>query len=219
MNKVISAILIVSVAVVTILVAVRIMLSPLFIQIEYRTPNFPADPYGFTFAERMHWADLSRQYLLNADDISFLGNLEFDDGTAIYNERELKHMLDVKIVVGYAMWVLYIGLGVLVGAGIWAIRNGQSDSYWNAISNGGWLTVAIIIFIVVMIFLSFNTFFVAFHRVFFEGDTWLFLHSDTLIRLFPERFWRDAFLMIGGFSLLVGLGLGWGLPKLKQGTD
>jgi integral membrane protein (TIGR01906 family) len=53
---------------------------------------------------------------------------------------------------------------------------------------------------------SFRYVFVGFHRIFFEGDTWLFQYSDTLIRLFPERFWRDAFvfvvvLTVGGVGL------------------
>jgi hypothetical protein len=38
---------------------------------------------------------------------------------------------------------------------------------------------------------NFNWFFTAFHRVFFEGDTWLFPYTDTLIQLFPLPFWFD----------------------------
>jgi hypothetical protein len=44
----------------------------------------------------------------------------------------------------------------------------------------------------------------------------LFEFSDTLIRLFPIRFWQDAIMYIGGFSILLGLLLGFGLkPKSK----
>jgi uncharacterized membrane protein len=35
--------------------------------------------------------------------------------------------------------------------------------------------------------------FVGFHQLFFDPNTWTFLFSDTLIRLFPERFWQVAF--------------------------
>jgi uncharacterized membrane protein len=63
--------------------------------------------------------------------------------------------------------------------------------------------------------LSFGVFFVAFHNVFFEPGTWVFYYSDTLIRLFPERFWRDIFLYVGGFAIISGLALGWGL-KVKD---
>ena len=53
--------------------------------------------------------------------------------------------------------------------------------------------------------MSFDALFTEFHRIFFEGDTWLFLYSDSLIRLFPERFWQDVFLAIGG--LCIGMAL------------
>jgi uncharacterized membrane protein len=52
--------------------------------------------------------------------------------------------------------------------------------------------------------------------LFFTGDSWLFLYSDTLIRLFPMRFWQDAFLFAGALDVLGGLALGLGLlPKRK----
>jgi len=43
--------------------------------------------------------------------------------------------------------------------------------------------------------------------VFFEGDTWLFLPTDTLIRLYPEKFWFDAAVGIGGLTLLEAIAL------------
>ena len=57
----------------------------------------------------------------------------------------------------------------------------------------------------------FFRFFAGFHSLFFEGDSWLFLFSDTLIRLFPIRFWQDAFLFAAiialGGGILLGLGM------------
>jgi integral membrane protein (TIGR01906 family) len=50
---------------------------------------------------------------------------------------------------------------------------------------------------------SFSFVFVGFHLIFFEGDTWLFLYSDTLIRLFPTRFWRDVFIFVIALTLAV----------------
>ena len=62
--------------------------------------------------------------------------------------------------------------------------------------------------------ISFWQFFSWFHSLFFNGDSWLFEYSDTLIRLFPIRFWQDAIIFIVGASILLGLGLGFGLkPK------
>ena len=63
--------------------------------------------------------------------------------------------------------------------------------------------------ILVYLALNFNALFVTFHRIFFEGETWIFKYSDTLIRLFPIRFWRDAFISVGAFSLIGGASLGY----------
>jgi hypothetical protein len=39
----------------------------------------------------------------------------------------------------------------------------------------------------------------------------MFLFSDTLIRLFPIRFWQDAFLLAAVIALGGGIALGLGL--------
>jgi integral membrane protein (TIGR01906 family) len=54
---------------------------------------------------------------------------------------------------------------------------------------------------------AWDTFFTAFHQLFFAGGTWVFAYSDTLIRLFPEQFWFDAALTVGGLTLLGALAL------------
>ena len=50
----------------------------------------------------------------------------------------------------------------------------------------------------------FWSFFGWFHSLFFSANTWLFEYSDTLIRLFPIRFWQDTFLA----AAAIGTG-GW----------
>lgn len=209
MKKVLLWLTTILIPVVLVLSAVRLLLTPLFIRLEYRMPYFPPDVYGFSQAERLHWAELARQYLLNPEDISFLKDLRFVDGSPLLNQRELRHMVDVKQVVRGALKVWWGSLLLLAGIGLGAWRGGWAGDFLRAVSRGGWLTVGLIGLVVVSILVSFNAFFVGFHRVFFEGDTWLFAYSDTLIRLFPERFWMDAFLMVGGVSLVGGLGLGW----------
>ncbi|MGQ9459511.1 MAG: lipoprotein intramolecular transacylase Lit, partial [Anaerolineae bacterium] len=71
--------------------------------------------------------------------------------------------------------------------------------------------------VVLVTFGSFGPLFVLFHRVFFEGDSWLFAYSDTLIRLFPIRFWRDAFVLAGGLALVAALALAWGARPRPKG--
>src|SRR5215216_1514575 len=85
--------------------AIRVLLSPIFYRIEYNMPYFPPDEYGFTKADRLKWAPYAVNYLINNAEVSYLGDLKFDDGTALYNERELSHMKDVKRVTQGALQV------------------------------------------------------------------------------------------------------------------
>ncbi|HLE14674.1 MAG TPA: TIGR01906 family membrane protein, partial [Anaerolineales bacterium] len=179
-----------------VLTAVRLLVTPAFVQLEYRTPGFPDDPYGFSREERLYWSDIAREYLLNDAGIEFLGDLRFEDGSPVYNERELGHMIDVKYVLGQALALWVASLSALVILGFWALRGGWRRGYRRGLARGGWWTVVFVAVIIPLVLVGFGVFFVAFHEVFFNPGTWVFNFSDTLIRLFPERFWRDAFLAI-----------------------
>jgi integral membrane protein (TIGR01906 family) len=195
---------------------VRLLLTHAFPEIEYRLPGFPVDQYGFILQDRLHWSRISIDYLLNKADISFLGDLTFMDGVALFNERELSHMQDVKSVVqpvlkvGYGVWYFLLGLG------LWARFGGWWPEFVRGVGRGGWVTAGLVAVIGLFAAISFWQFFTIFHELFFTGDSWLFLYSDTLIRLFPMRFWQDAFLFTGLLDVLGGLALGLGLsPKRK----
>jgi len=195
---------------------VRLLLTHTFPEIEYRTPGFPADEYGFTLQDRLQWSRISIDYLLNNADISFLSDLTFPEGAPLFNGRELSHMQDVKIVVQPVLWVGYGVWFLALGLGLWARFGGWWPEYVRGIWRGGWLTVGLVAAIGIFAGISFWQFFTVFHELFFTGDSWQFLYSDTLIRLFPMRFWQDAFLFAGALDMLGGLALGLGLlPKRK----
>ena len=202
----------------------RLLLTPVFLTVEYNMPYFPDDGYGFTKADRLHWAPYALAYLVNDADISYLGDLKFDDGSPLYNERELKHMQDVKAVTQGALKTWYLTLAILAGLGLWAWRWNWMDEYKRGLARGGWLMVglAVAIGLIVLVGITLNPdvfweFFAGFHALFFEGDSWQFFYSDTLIRLFPIRFWQDAFLFAALIALGGGVVLGLGLkPKPKH---
>ena len=199
----------------------RLLLTPLFYNIEYRMPYFPPDPYGFTQEDRLRWAPYAVDYLLNNADISYLGNLTFDDGSPLYNERELSHMEDVKVVTQAALKAWYGAVFLMVVLGVWAWygkpRRHGAGKWWQAyrqgLRRGGWLMIGLVIFVGLFGALAFWQFFTLFHALFFEGDSWLFLYSDTLIRLFPMQFWQDAFLWAGVIAVGGALALALGLRR------
>ena len=137
------------VPVVVVLTAVRIVIHPWYLEFEYHTPGFPADPYGFTLQERLQYARLAVDYLLNDQGIQFLADLHFpagqqapenscqfmEDCTRLFNDRELEHMLDVKRVVGAAFRVWLAGLALLVIGGLIAWRMKAWKDYRLALSS------------------------------------------------------------------------------------
>lgn len=196
--------------------SIRLLLLPVFTQLEYKRPGFPPDQYGFTLQERLKWSRVSLDYLTNSAGIEFLANEKLDAATPLFNERELSHMLDVKNLVQAMLiaWPL-IGIFILL-VGIASMRGGWSVLFWQAISRGGWASVGLIVAILVSVLVSFNALFTGFHRIFFSGETWLFLYSDSLIRLFPLVFWQDAFIVMGVLVLLGGTILGVYGNKLSR---
>lgn len=185
-----------------IMVNVRLVMSPAFLHFEYTRPNFPADFYGFTQEDRLRYAPYAIDYLLNGEDITYLGDLKFDDGASLFNTRELRHMRDVKTLT-QAAYLMTVIIGVLASLAAYILwRRGRLNA---ALFRGALITLALIIAIVLGAILSWDVFFTGFHTLFFENDTWYFAYSDTLIRLFPEQFWFDAALLIGGLAIIEAL--------------
>jgi len=189
-----------------VLTSVRLVMTGWFVQIEYHRPGFPADRYGFSREDRLHYAPFAVRYLHNDAGISYLGDLTFSDGSPLFNERELQHMADVKTVTRAAFQVQR---ALLVAAGASALllarRRATRRALWRALGDGGLITIALIIVLGVLVVASWNLFFDSFHALFFEGDTWVFRTSDSLIRLFPEQFWFDAALTVAFLTVSASL--------------
>jgi integral membrane protein (TIGR01906 family) len=217
--KILSWIVALILPIVIVLSVVRLVINPWYLEFEYHTPGFPADPYGFSLQDRLNYGKIAVDYLVNSAGISYLGDLNFPAGqqapetscqfmkdcTQLYNDRELQHMVDVKSVVIGAMRVLVIGVSLLIVLGIWAWAGKWLIEFLTGMERGGIFVLVLIGLIILSALTLFDYLFRLFHQIFFKAGTWTFYYSDTLIRLFPERFWQDTFLMVGGLS--VGLGL------------
>ena len=224
-----SWIIVVVLPVVIVLAVVSLVINPWYLEFEYRTPGFPADPYGFSLVDRLNYGKLAGEYLVNSADIAFLGDLRFPPGqqtpdascqfmtdcSHLYNDRELEHMLDVKNVVKGAMQVLVIGSAILAGLAVWSWRGKWLKVYLKGLERGGIFVLVLIGLIILSVLTIFDYLFILFHEIFFRAGTWTFLYSDTLIRLFPERFWQDTFLMVGGLSAGLGLFIYFVLRKVR----
>lgn len=202
-SEIVSWVITVIIPFIVLMLSIRLMMTPLFARIEYRMPGFPEDPFGFSLEDRLKWSGPSIIYLVNNEGISYLEELTFNNGEPIYNARELSHMIDVKDLVTLMRYALAGGmLLLLVLSIILGLMMGKL-AVQKAYYRGGWAVFVLIGTILMFVALSFNQLFTWFHQLFFSSGTWLFYTSDTLIRLFPMRFWRDAFIFVGVLSLII----------------
>jgi len=190
-------------------VNLRVVTGNWLVRLEYKRSGFPADPYGLSTSERIRLATVCQDYLASNGDISMLTNLVLSNGKPAFNERELRHMADVQAVffgltvAGGLSGLLWLSVGATSLTSGW-----MKDHYAKAILHGSLLTLGVLLVVGGFMVVSWDEFFTAFHRVFFTGDTWLFPNSDTLIRLFPIRFWIDLAAVLVGLLVIEALALG-----------
>lgn len=191
--------------------AVSLLVTDQYLAFEYSKSSFQPDSSGLTEHQRFILASTNIHYVrahLPSDEIS----KQSLNGIAVYSPREVSHMADVRAVFQsvFQVWQFTIILLLLIGLALWQKKERLALS--SAIQWGGLLTSGIISLIGLLAVFAWQFWFETFHLFFFEPGSWLFSYSDTLIRLFPVKFWFDATLTISLLSFIGGLLLaliGW----------
>lgn len=188
---------------------IRLVTGHWFVRWEYKKPGFPPDPFGLSTEERIRLAEVCQDYLAANASISLLADLQLPNGDPAFNVRELLHMSDVQLVY-HAITIVGIIAALTWLAGILIlVAVGHAERIPDALLGGSLLTLGLLAAAGIFMLLGWGAFFNTFHRVFFEGDSWIFPTSDTLIRLFPMRFWMDIAVTLVGMlvveSLIIGV--------------
>lgn len=184
--------------------AVRAVTTHVFLWVEYHRPGFPADRYGFSTDDRVTYGSHVMDYLLNFAGPRYLAELVDASGNPLFLAREVSHMADVKVVMlsSLAAGAVLAVLGV--AAGIYLARH-YKGGIRRGLFAGSAATIVLIAVIGTLGVLNWERFFAGFHALFFASGTWTFYVDDTLIRLFPGRFWMDAGIVIAALVLLASL--------------
>ncbi len=197
----------------------RVLATDQYLAYEYGKPNFPLDRYGFSRDQRLALAATNLRYVREGLPIEALASQQIE-GRAVYDPRELKHMQDVQAVFQVGVLAWNIGLVVALAA---ALVLGRTEPGRRALAAafkaGGLITTGLVGAIGLLAVVAWQLWFVAFHRIFFQPGTWTFQYTDTLIRLFPERFWFDAAVTVAVGSVTAGLlvsAVGWRLLRPRQ---
>jgi integral membrane protein (TIGR01906 family) len=201
-----TLVIVIGIPIALILTNVFILMTPNWLAYQYSQPDFPPS-VRFSPQDRYRLASESIEYIR--------GNrtLEQFKALGVYDEREIKHMVDVrdlvdKVKVGLPMLAILI----IVSLGALARQKENRALAARGLLNGAILTIGLFVAIGLFAAIGFQTFFTLFHRVFFKGDTWLFNYTDSLIQFYPLPFWFATSLALVATTIveaiIIGL-IGW----------
>lgn len=128
----------------------------------------------------------------------------------LFKPKEIDHMVDVKGLVegvwrlqGIAFW--YMVAVAVIGA-LAIGRAATIRLLARGFLFGGLLTLGLLAALGVASIAGFDALFTQFHVISFSNDFWLLdPRTDYLVRIFPEGFFEDATLIIGGMTLAQAL--------------
>ncbi|HET9289167.1 MAG TPA: TIGR01906 family membrane protein [Gaiella sp.] len=195
--------------------ALRVLATDTFVRFEYDRDGFPSDRYGLTDEERQSLALTGLESIRpRSDGIVLLERATLPDGSPAFDSRELTHMEDVRTLFGAALRAQLVIVLLLIVLAVALSRSRLREVVPRGLLAGALTTLAIAVLAVPFILLGFDRFFTRFHEMFFEGDSWRFSDTDTLIRLYPERFWEDvsqlaAAITVAQAVLLAGVAWWW----------
>ncbi len=156
---------------------------------------------------------------LRGESVAILRPVRLPGGARAFEPDELRHMRDVRAW----LWRLLV-LELAVAAAAVALAVADRRRVAAALRRGGVGTLVIGAVALVAIAVDFDDVLLGFHRLLFEGDTWHFADSDTLIRVYPERFWNwtgiaIGLLVVAQALLAIGLGQAIGRGSRNGGRD
>jgi integral membrane protein (TIGR01906 family) len=179
---------------------IRMATDEQFVRTVYDYGWVPEDRYGFTEQERERLALLGLRSIepSTEEGVGLLREARLATGEPAFDARELSHMQDVRTAVSRAYRFQIIALiAIAVLAILFAMLRTTRALIPVALARGAVLTVVLAVAVGLLAVASYDTFETTFHWPFFEGETWRFEETDTLRRLYPDRFWLDVAVAIG----------------------
>ncbi len=128
------------------------------------------------------------------------------DGREGFDGASVSHLADVRQVLRrarVASALVAAALALWVG---WSVARRRFADVGLALRAGALTTVIAVGLAVLGALLDFDTFFSAFHGLFFTAGTWTFSYDSLLIQLFPEPFWATLGATWGVLVALLAVG-------------
>jgi hypothetical protein len=174
--------------------AVHLVAHPWFVDVELGRTG--PDPYGMADRDRRRLAHTALDSIVpfgGGDRV--LRAARLPDGGAAFDPKERHHLHSVH---GYLLGLYAIhAVGLAALAALLIVPRTRRLARDGLAAGAAW-TLAIAVFVGIYLAVAPVSFLGGFHRVFFSGDSWRFADAETLRRLFPDQFWSETALVLGG---------------------
>ena len=181
---------------ITISVIIIIILGPLII---------------FSFSKPFYDAHIQRtDFSIGKENASELTSnvLNFLNGKELlkedFTDEEKSHMEDVKKIFLLAKILLGIALIIIIASIMSAVILKQEYDY-KSIRNASAISFIFMLGMLLLILISFQSGFTAFHNIFFPQGNWQFPIDSMLITLFPEEFFIRISTAIFITSIIISI--------------
>jgi integral membrane protein (TIGR01906 family) len=164
--------------------AIRVLLSETYVRASY--PHLSPDEV-LDEKRRAEFAVLGLRAVdpLRGESVASLEEPRLPSGRPAFTAKELRHMRDVR---AWLWRLLVFELIVVAALAVAAVRARRELA--RALLAGGAATLAIGVLAIGAMLVDFDDVLLGFHKLLFEGRSWHFSNDDTLIRVYPERFWN-----------------------------
>jgi integral membrane protein (TIGR01906 family) len=164
--------------------AIRVLLTETYVRTAY--PQLAPDDV-LNQKRRTELAVLGLRSVdpLRGQSVALLETPRLPSGRRAFRPKELRHMRDVR---AWLWRLLVFELVVVVALVIAAIRARRELA--RALLAGGVATVGIGVVAMGAMLVDFDEVLLGFHELLFKGQSWHFSNQDTLIRVYPDRFWN-----------------------------
>ena len=114
-----------------------------------------------------------------------------------FNEKEIAHMKDVRVLFWGGQWLRRIGVIICVITVIFLLFQSKIEFLLKCLRNG---LISFIVFMAILVGIittNFTKYFVIFHKIFFSNNLWILNpETDRLINIVPEPFFIDTSIRI-----------------------
>lgn len=183
--------------------------------------------YGFNKYEVSEETGLAKEELTQIAHqlIDYFNSDEEFIDVAVFNERDVAHLKDVKGLIQLVYRLQFVSLAYIIAYIVFNLIL-LRGALWRELAKrliwGCLFTIGIIFVIGIMALVGFDELFLWFHLVSFRNDLWRLYPGDPLLLMFPEGFFRDAALFIVGAVILEALivaGIAWGYLRLSRKAE